>query len=54
MPKTDSDWRVYADWGRRYGPICSVNLMGQPMIIVNSSSIIEELDKKGATYSKTR
>ncbi len=46
-----SDWRVYADCGRKYGPICSVNLMGQPMIIVNSSSIIEELDKKGATYS---
>ncbi|KAF8989842.1 OrdA protein, partial [Hymenopellis radicata] len=52
MPKTDSDqWRVYAAWGRKYGPICSLNLMGQPMIIVNSSSIIEELDKKGATYS---
>lgn len=33
------------------GGILSVKLLGRPMIIVNSASILEELDKKGAIYS---
>ncbi|KAK0192108.1 cytochrome P450 [Armillaria mellea] len=31
MPK-HSDWMTYAEWGRKYGPICSVNLMGKRAI----------------------
>lgn len=33
------------------GGIASVNVMGQPIIIVNSVDVMEELDKKGAMYS---
>ncbi|KAK0435818.1 cytochrome P450 [Desarmillaria tabescens] len=50
MP-THSDWLTYAEWGRKYGPICSVNLMGQRMIIVNNAKILADLDRKGAIYS---
>ena len=33
------------------GGILSVKLLGRPMIIINSAAIMEQLDKKGATYS---
>ncbi|KAF5346450.1 hypothetical protein D9756_010068 [Leucocoprinus leucothites] len=50
MP-TQKDWLTYAKWGREYGGIMSVNAMGQPIIIVNSVDVMQELDKKGALYS---
>ncbi|PFH46689.1 hypothetical protein AMATHDRAFT_69284 [Amanita thiersii Skay4041] len=50
MP-TEKDWLTYAEWGRKYGGICSVTLLGQPMMIVNSAEIMEELDRKGSIYS---
>ncbi|KAJ3575538.1 hypothetical protein NP233_g1042 [Leucocoprinus birnbaumii] len=50
MP-TQKDWLTYAEWGRKYGGIASVNVMGQPIIIVNSADVMQELDKKGALYS---
>jgi hypothetical protein len=33
------------------GGICSVTIMGQPMFIVNSADIMDELDKQGAIYA---
>ncbi|KAK1231056.1 hypothetical protein PQX77_005832 [Marasmius sp. AFHP31] len=45
------EWKTFAEWGRTYGGICSVSLMGQPMIIVNSADIMAELDKKSSIYS---
>lgn len=33
------------------GGLCSVTLMGQPMIIVNSGEIMEQLDKRGSLHS---
>lgn len=33
------------------GGIVSVTLLGQPLIIVNSAKIMEDLDKKGSIYS---
>lgn len=33
------------------GGIVSVSAMGQPIIIVNSADVMEELDRKGAFYS---
>ncbi|KAF9260384.1 cytochrome P450 [Marasmius fiardii PR-910] len=50
MPK-GQEWKTFAEWGRQYGGICSVSLMGQPMIIVNSAEIMAELDKKSSIYS---
>lgn len=33
------------------GGIISVTLLGQPLIVVNSAKVMEELDKKGSIYS---
>ncbi|KAG6811137.1 hypothetical protein H0H92_008833 [Tricholoma furcatifolium] len=45
------EWITFAEWGRKYGGILSVKLLGQPMIIVNSAQIMAELDKQGSVYS---
>ncbi|KAF8186283.1 OrdA protein [Pholiota molesta] len=50
MPPTE-EWLTFAEWGRKWGGILSVSILGQPMIIVNSARIMDELDKKGAIYS---
>ncbi|KAH8829262.1 cytochrome P450 [Flagelloscypha sp. PMI_526] len=50
MP-SDQEWKVFADWGRLYGGICSVTLFRQPIIIINDPIAAEQLDEKGATFS---
>lgn len=45
------EWITFAEWGRKWGGILSVSILGRPMIIVNSAQIMDELDKKGAIYS---
>ncbi|KAF5371352.1 hypothetical protein D9615_009700 [Tricholomella constricta] len=50
MPAT-REWITFAEWGRKWGGILSVTLLGRPMIIVNSAQIMSELDKQGAVYS---
>ncbi|KDR73253.1 hypothetical protein GALMADRAFT_251844 [Galerina marginata CBS 339.88] len=50
MPAQE-EWVTFAEWGRKWGGILCVKLLGRPMIIVNSASIMDELDKKGAIYS---
>ncbi|KAF8896779.1 OrdA protein [Gymnopilus junonius] len=50
MP-SQKEWLTFAEWGRKWGGIISVKLLGRPMIIINSANIMEELDKKGAIYS---
>ncbi|KAF5371382.1 hypothetical protein D9615_009698 [Tricholomella constricta] len=50
MP-TKKEWVTFAEWGKKWGGICSVNLLGRTMIIINSSEVMSELDKKGAIYS---
>uniref|UniRef100_A0A8H7XU08 Cytochrome P450 n=2 Tax=Psilocybe cubensis TaxID=181762 RepID=A0A8H7XU08_PSICU len=50
MP-SQNEWVTYAEWGRKWGGILSVKLLGRPVIIVNSAAIMEELDKRGSIYS---
>ncbi|TFK32635.1 OrdA protein [Crucibulum laeve] len=50
VPK-QKEWLTYAEWGRKWGGICSIKLLGRSMIIVNSADVMDELDKKGAIYS---
>ncbi|KAG5634710.1 hypothetical protein H0H81_001036 [Sphagnurus paluster] len=50
MPAT-KEWVTFAEWGRKWGGILSVKLLGRPMIIVNSAEVMGELDKQGAIYS---
>ncbi|KAF9522935.1 cytochrome P450 [Crepidotus variabilis] len=48
---TEQEWKTYAEWGRKWGGIIHLSLMGQPLIILNSADIMEEFDKQGANYS---
>lgn len=51
MP-TEKEWLTFAKWGDVWGDICSVTVLGQPIIILNSRRIVYEmLDKKSAVYS---
>ncbi|KAF8077583.1 cytochrome P450 [Lyophyllum atratum] len=51
MP-TDQEWFTFAKWGEQYGDICSVTVLGQTVIILNSAkAAIELLDKKSHIYS---
>ncbi|KAF5309807.1 hypothetical protein D9611_013581 [Ephemerocybe angulata] len=51
MPK-EKEWLTFTEWGRKFGGICAVSLLGRPMIIVNSIDALEEFDKKSAIYSE--
>ncbi|KAJ3485032.1 hypothetical protein NLI96_g5229 [Meripilus lineatus] len=51
MP-TSHEWLTFAKWGVQWGDIVSVNLLGQPMVILNSAEIASELlEKRSAIYS---
>ncbi|PPR02448.1 hypothetical protein CVT24_001997 [Panaeolus cyanescens] len=51
MP-TQKEWLKFAQWGEIFGDICSVTVLGQPLIILNSAqAAIDMLDKKSAIYS---
>ncbi|KAF9050869.1 cytochrome P450 [Hymenopellis radicata] len=51
MPTEGKDWLTYAEWGHKYGGICSVSLMGQPLVIVNSADVMQQMERQGAIYS---
>ncbi|KII86266.1 hypothetical protein PLICRDRAFT_93731 [Plicaturopsis crispa FD-325 SS-3] len=49
---TSNQWIKFAEWGKKYGDICSVTILGKPMIILNSAKAATDLlDKKSAIYS---
>ncbi|KAF9525565.1 OrdA protein [Crepidotus variabilis] len=48
---TEQEWQTYASWGRKWGGLVHISLLGQPLIIVNSYKYLEEFEKKGAIYS---
>ncbi|KAF8225436.1 cytochrome P450 [Tricholoma matsutake] len=51
MP-SEKGWLTFAQWGERWGDICSVTVLGQSFIILNSAEIaIEMLEKKSSIYS---
>ncbi|GJE86534.1 cytochrome P450 [Phanerochaete sordida] len=51
MP-TSHEWRRFAEWGEKYGDIVYLNLLGQPMVILNSAPHASALlDKRGDVYS---
>ncbi|KAJ7238122.1 cytochrome P450 [Mycena haematopus] len=50
MP-TSTEWLCFADWGNKWGGLCSVTLLGQPIVIINSASMMEDVDSKGAVFS---
>ncbi|KAG1907691.1 cytochrome P450 [Suillus fuscotomentosus] len=51
MPHTKA-WLTFAQWGKKYGDISHVEVLGRHIIVLNSvKAAIELLDKKSAVYS---
>jgi len=51
MP-TERAWITFADWGKKWGDIVSVSVLGRHIVILNSAkTAVEMLDKKGSIYS---
>jgi len=45
-------WKTYTRWGKEYGPLVSVKVMGQHVIVVNSADVAHDLfDKRDKFYS---
>ncbi|KAG1737603.1 cytochrome P450 [Suillus lakei] len=45
-------WLTFAEWGKKYGAISHVEVLGQHIIVLNSvKSAMDMLDKKGTVYS---
>ncbi|KAG1788381.1 cytochrome P450 [Suillus variegatus] len=45
-------WFTFAEWGKKYGDIAHVEILGQHVMVVNSTrTAIEMLDKKSNVYS---
>ncbi|KAG1804548.1 cytochrome P450 [Suillus subaureus] len=45
-------WLTFAEWGKKYGDISHVEVLGQHIIVLNSvKSAVDMLDKKGTMYS---
>ncbi|KZT27006.1 cytochrome P450 [Neolentinus lepideus HHB14362 ss-1] len=51
MP-TEQEWKTFSKWGQVWGDLVSLNVLGQTLIILNSSKLaIEMLDRKSSIYS---
>ncbi|KAL5504696.1 hypothetical protein ACEPAH_7359 [Sanghuangporus vaninii] len=51
IPTTQA-WKTFADWGKLYGPVAFAEVLGRPMIIVNSITVARDLmERKGASFS---
>ncbi|KAH9971777.1 cytochrome P450 [Russula compacta] len=45
-------WLTFTEWGRKYGDIVSVKILGQVIVILNSSKAAKDLlEKRGNIYS---
>ncbi|THU89093.1 cytochrome P450 [Dendrothele bispora CBS 962.96] len=44
-------WHTFVKWQESYGPIIYLNIAGQPMVILNSKKVAEDLfDRRGSNY----
>ncbi|KAJ3729886.1 cytochrome P450 [Lentinula raphanica] len=51
MPKTHA-WKTFAEWGKIWGPIMSIKVLGTPFIIISDPEIADEmLGKSGSLYA---
>ncbi|KDR73159.1 hypothetical protein GALMADRAFT_722618 [Galerina marginata CBS 339.88] len=51
MP-VETPWLAFSEWGKTYGDIMHVDIIGQPLIIINSTKIAKDLlDKRSSIYS---
>ncbi|KAJ7283455.1 cytochrome P450 [Mycena rebaudengoi] len=51
MP-SEREWETFSKWSDTFGDLCSVTVLGQPLIIIGSAKVaIDLLDKRSAIYS---
>ncbi|KAG9027414.1 hypothetical protein FRB95_007782 [Tulasnella sp. JGI-2019a] len=51
MP-TSYQWLTFADWGRKYGPLTYLNIVGKPFLVINTQkAAVDLLEKKASIYS---
>ncbi|OJA19251.1 hypothetical protein AZE42_05985 [Rhizopogon vesiculosus] len=51
MPQ-DKPWLTFTEWGKKYGDISHVEVLGQHIMVLNSvKTAVEMLDKKSSIYS---
>ncbi|CAK5274877.1 unnamed protein product [Mycena citricolor] len=50
MPATE-EWLTFAKWGAQFGGLCSVKLLGQPIVVVNTVEAMNALDAKGSVFN---
>jgi len=51
MP-TETPWKTFAEWSKTYGDIMHVDIIGQPIIIINTAEIAKDLmDRRATIYS---
>ncbi|PPQ95920.1 hypothetical protein CVT26_016143 [Gymnopilus dilepis] len=49
---TKMPWFRFTEWAEEYGPIFSLNLAGQPVVVLNTFGVANDLlDKRSAIYS---
>lgn len=51
MPRKE-EWLTFTEWARAYGSLVYLDLLGQPVVIINSVELERELfDARGHIYS---
>lgn len=47
-----AQWLTYAEWGRKYGDLLYLEILGQKILVINTEQIAQELlDKRSLNYS---
>ncbi|KAA1470684.1 cytochrome P450 [Dentipellis sp. KUC8613] len=45
-------WEVFKQWGQVFGPVVYLNVLGQPLVIINSRKVaVDLLDRRAEKYS---
>jgi len=48
----DYHWVTYSEWGKKYGPLTYLNVVGSPILIINSQRVaLDLLEKRGQSYA---
>lgn len=51
VPKT-SQWQTFYSWSKKYGPVMSLDMMGQSLIVLSTNrAAMDLLSQKGSQYS---
>ncbi|KAG6808632.1 hypothetical protein H0H93_016669, partial [Arthromyces matolae] len=52
MPSKE-EWKTFSRWGKQYGDLSSITVLGRVLVILNSAKVINEiLEKKSQIYSE--